>query len=182
MVEPPYLIQNLELSGFRAYLQPKAFDFTKKRCLAIFAPNGSGKSSMIDGLEFMFSKDGTLERLGIRTINNNAGVIALAHTDAELSTYKRSPDTFFGVVKEVQKEIQEPLDCYDFFWQVYSKSTREKLLEFVSKWSDYSLLEKLDQKELAENYCARMAEMMWSTYLRDGAVKNPTTVNPLIPR
>ena len=103
-------------------------------------------------------------------------------TDAELSTYKRSPDTFFGVVKEVQKEIQEPLDCYDFFWQVYSKSTREKLLEFVSKWSDYSLLEKLDQKELAENYCARMAEMMWSTYLRDGAVKNPTTVNPLIPR
>ena len=30
--------------------------------------------------------------------------------------------------------------------------------------------------------CARMAEMMWSTYLRDGAVKNPTTVNPLIPR
>ncbi|ESX15322.1 hypothetical protein X766_26300 [Mesorhizobium sp. LSJC255A00] len=30
-------------SGFRAYLQPKSFDFSKKRCLAIFAPNGSGQ-------------------------------------------------------------------------------------------------------------------------------------------
>jgi hypothetical protein len=31
----PYLLQSLELAGFRAYLQPKTFDFTKKRCLAI---------------------------------------------------------------------------------------------------------------------------------------------------
>lgn len=40
----PYFLQSLGLAGFRAYLQPKTFDFSKKRCLAIFAPNGSGKS------------------------------------------------------------------------------------------------------------------------------------------
>ena len=79
----PYFLQSLVLSGFRAYLQPKTFDFSKKRCLAIFAPNGSGKSSVIDALEFMFSKDGTLERLGQRAINNQAGPLALAHNLAE---------------------------------------------------------------------------------------------------
>lgn len=79
----PYLLQSLKLAGFRAYLQPKTFDFTKKRCLAIFAPNGSGKSSVIDALEFMFSKDGTLDRLGQRAINNQAGPGALAHNLAE---------------------------------------------------------------------------------------------------
>ena len=79
----PYFLQSLALSGFRAYLQPKTFDFSKKRCLAIFAPNGSGKSSVIDALEFMFSKDGTLERLGQRAINNQAGPVALAHNLAE---------------------------------------------------------------------------------------------------
>lgn len=79
----PYFLQSLSLSGFRAYLQPKTFDFSKKRCLAIFAPNGRGKSSVIDALEFMFSKDGTLERLGQRTINNQAGPVALAHNLAE---------------------------------------------------------------------------------------------------
>lgn len=79
----PYFLQSLALSGFRAYLQPKTFDFSKKRCLAIFAPNGSGKSSVIDALEFVFSKEGTLERLGQRAINNQAGPLALAHNLAE---------------------------------------------------------------------------------------------------
>ena len=79
----PYYLQSLELAGFRAYLQPKTFDFRTKRCLAIFAPNGSGKSSVVDALEFMFSKDGTLERLGQRAINNQAGPAALAHNLAE---------------------------------------------------------------------------------------------------
>jgi hypothetical protein len=82
-------------------------------------------------------------------------------TNKELAAYKRSPDTFFGVVKEASKGITEPLDCYDFFWKVYSKSTREKLLEFVAGWPDYAMLSKLDQNELAEIYCSRMTENMW---------------------
>jgi hypothetical protein len=90
-------------------------------------------------------------------------------TVAELATYKRSPDTFFGVIKVVSKEITEPLDCYDFFWEVYSKSTREKLLEFTATWPDHAMLSQLDQKELSRIYCARMAEMMWSTHVQ----KNP---------
>ncbi|WP_225143656.1 MULTISPECIES: AAA family ATPase [unclassified Bradyrhizobium] len=92
----PYFLQSLGLSGFRAYLQPKTFDFSKKRCLAIFAPNGSGKSSVIDALEFMFSKDGTLERLGQRTINNQAGPVAMAHNLSEEA--KIAPAVTIGVV------------------------------------------------------------------------------------
>jgi ABC-type lipoprotein export system ATPase subunit len=86
----------LGLAGFRAYLQPKTFDFSKKRCLAIFAPNGSGKSSVIDALEFMFSEDGTLERLGQRTGNNQAGPTALAHNLAEEA--KIPPAVTIGVI------------------------------------------------------------------------------------
>lgn len=79
MVDAPYMLDSLQLSGFRAYLEPKTFDFRTKRCLAVFAPNASGKSSLVDALEFMFSEDGTLERLGVRAIHNQAGVTALAH-------------------------------------------------------------------------------------------------------
>jgi hypothetical protein len=100
-------------------------------------------------------------------------------TEVELAIYKRSPDTFFGVIKKVNQEFQEPLDCYDFFWQVYSKSTRDKLLVFVAGWPDYASLATLDQKALAENYSARMAEGMWANYFRNGAATNRTTVNPL---
>nr|WP_166309226.1 AAA family ATPase [Bradyrhizobium sp. 2S1]MCK7664886.1 AAA family ATPase [Bradyrhizobium sp. 2S1] len=94
MADALYFIQTLGLTGFRAFLQPKTFDFSKKRCLAIFAPNGNGKSSVIDALEFMFSKDGTLDRLGLRTINNNAGFVALAHNLAEEA--KLAPSVTIG--------------------------------------------------------------------------------------
>ncbi|MGA0613152.1 AAA family ATPase [Paracoccus sp. KR1-242] len=79
----PTLFHSLTLEGFRAYLQPKTFDFSKKPCLAIFAPNGWGKSSVIDALEFLFSEHGTLERLGQRTQNNQAGPPALMHHGAQ---------------------------------------------------------------------------------------------------
>ena len=72
-------LQSLGVAGFRAFLGPKKFDFSKKRCLAIFAPNGYGKSSVVDALEFMLSKEGTLIRLGQRAVHNQAGPVALAH-------------------------------------------------------------------------------------------------------
>jgi energy-coupling factor transporter ATP-binding protein EcfA2 len=96
MADAPYFIQTLGLTGFRAFLQPKTFDFSKKRCLAIFAPNGNGKSSLIDAMEFMFSNDGTLDRLGIRTVNNNAGFVALAHNLAEDA--KLAPSVAIGFI------------------------------------------------------------------------------------
>ncbi|MEH6693726.1 MAG: AAA family ATPase [Hyphomonas sp.] len=79
----PTLLHTLTVEGFRAYLQPKTFDLSKKPCLAIFAPNGLGKSSIIDALEFLFSEHGTLERLGQRTLNNQAGPLALVHNGAQ---------------------------------------------------------------------------------------------------
>lgn len=82
-VAEPTLFHTLTLEGFRAYLQPKTFDLSKKPCLAIFAPNGLGKSSVIDALEFLFSEHGTLDRLGQRTLNNQAGPPALAHNGAQ---------------------------------------------------------------------------------------------------
>ena len=79
----PFFLQTLTISGFRAFLEPKTLDFSEKRCLAIFAPNGYGKSSVIDALEFMLSEHGTLTRLGQRAVNNQAGPAALAHNLAK---------------------------------------------------------------------------------------------------
>lgn len=95
-----YRLRSLTLSGFRAYLAPKTFDFGTKRNLAVFAPNGKGKSSIVDGLEFMFSDEGTLERLGIRTIHNQAGVVALAHNLAADRGIDSSVDVKFTCGKE----------------------------------------------------------------------------------
>lgn len=44
----------------------------------------------------MFSKDGTLERLGQRTINDQAGPVALAHNLADEA--KIAPEVMIGIV------------------------------------------------------------------------------------
>lgn len=74
-----YSIQEIRLQGFRAYLVPCTFKLSQQKSIAIFAPNGNGKSSLIDGLEFLFSDTGTLDRLGQRAVHNSAGPTALVH-------------------------------------------------------------------------------------------------------
>jgi DNA repair exonuclease SbcCD ATPase subunit len=79
----PFVISALKISGFRAYLEPQTFDFTQKPCLALYGPNATGKSGLVDALEFHLSESGTLERLGAKTLNNFAGPSALKHNLAD---------------------------------------------------------------------------------------------------
>ena len=82
----PITIEKLELAGFRAYLKPQTFQLRGRSSpfsLAVFAPNGIGKSSLVDSLEYYFSKDGTLKRLGQRSSSTQAGLGAVRHVDAE---------------------------------------------------------------------------------------------------
>jgi hypothetical protein len=83
--------------------------------------------------------------------------------DDELAIYKRSPDTFFGVVRPVSKRIKTPLDAYDFAFETYSKTGREKLLEFMAAWPGIERLRTLPHAELAQEYAAGIATAMWKT-------------------
>jgi ABC-type Mn2+/Zn2+ transport system ATPase subunit len=76
MPEPPICIQSITIVGFRAYLHEATFAFSDKPCLALFAPNGKGKSGLVDAVEFLLSETGTIERLGIRATHNQAGIAA----------------------------------------------------------------------------------------------------------
>lgn len=79
-------ISQIRLLGFRAYLQEQKIPLSVSntaRSLALFAPNGKGKSSLVDAIEYFFSIDGTLKRLGKRASGGQAGPQALAHVECE---------------------------------------------------------------------------------------------------
>jgi hypothetical protein len=81
-------------------------------------------------------------------------------TDYEMAIYRRSPETFFRVVKDLSKKIDQPMDAYDFFYETYSRSSKEKLLGFMTGWPDVEGMRSLSQQEPVKRYCARMAEGM----------------------
>ena len=79
-------IEKMELQGFRVFLQKQTLSLASNGAplsLAIFGPNARGKSSLVDSIEYYFSSDSTLERLGRRTLQTRVGPIAVEHVDAQ---------------------------------------------------------------------------------------------------
>lgn len=156
MVNNPYILDKLKLSGFRAFLEPQEFDFGSKGCLAVFAPNRYGKSSIVDALEFMFSERGTLERLGLRAIHNQAGPAALAHNLAEEKGFESYVQIVFkhdgrklegrriarGSIRERPAVADSVVECFtvDPLIRGYAlrkfveNRTAEERYEYVAKW------------------------------------------------
>ena len=74
-------------------------------------------------------------------------------SDLELQVYRRYRDTFFGVHKQHGDEANDPLDLYDFFYGVYRKTSKQKLLEFLNDHPELSEFKEMTQEELAKIYC-----------------------------
>lgn len=81
---PKIFIEQVTLAGFRAFLSEQAISLYEgaPRNLTVFAANARGKSSIVDAIEFFFSSDGTLTRLGKIKSGNQAGREALDHVRA----------------------------------------------------------------------------------------------------
>ena len=79
------IIEQIDLQGFRGFLKPQSIVVRKshQNSLAIFAPNGNGKSSLVDALEYYF-KEGTatLDRLGVKATDKKAGRKYVPHVSA----------------------------------------------------------------------------------------------------
>jgi hypothetical protein len=88
-------------------------------------------------------------------------IIQIPLTDKELQAYAQHPTTFFGVIdRNAGRSIQNTgLDWFNFFWETYSGSSKEKLIEFMEHASDPERLRTMTQEDLATEYCARMANL-----------------------
>lgn len=90
----PITIEKIELAGFRGFLAPQTVLLHNKKQtnVAIFGKNGTGKSSLVDSLEYYFSEKGTLNILGKKKTESQAGPIAIRHLEAkntDVDTYVR---------------------------------------------------------------------------------------------
>lgn len=89
-------------------------------------------------------------------------IIKLPLSDEELHAYSQHPETFFGVIDRNagRSSPKTDLDWFNFLWETYSNTTKDTLIEFMGHASDIERLKTLTQKELATEYCARMAGVM----------------------
>jgi hypothetical protein len=77
-------------------------------------------------------------------------------TEEEFTAYKSYPDTFFGVFKKQSATAKDALDLYDFFYNCYQNTPKEKLLEFMKNYHNYETIKEHSQTELAKLYCENL--------------------------
>lgn len=111
MENPQFKIRSITISGFRAYLDEQPLGLRTGNSLIVFAPNARGKSSLVDALEFIFSKDGTVKRLGEKRSSIQGGRESLYHHDAETRGIKSSVQIIVNNSKdsiEFNRSAKEP--------------------------------------------------------------------------
>jgi hypothetical protein len=83
-------------------------------------------------------------------------------TDVELEAFKQHPATFFGTIDRNagRSPIKTAMDWFEFLWESYKETPKERLLELSAASPDISDLAQLSQFDLATLYSVRMAETM----------------------
>jgi hypothetical protein len=86
-------------------------------------------------------------------------IVQIPLTDEELQAHAQHPATFFGFIDRNagRSSPNTALDWFNFFWETYSHSSREKLIEFMRHAPDIDRLKKMNQADLATEYCTLMA-------------------------
>ena len=81
-------------------------------------------------------------------------------SDAEIRAYRAHPETFFGQVQKVGKNITDPIEMFEWMYGTYRVTPREKILEWMSKAPDLHGLVKLSDEDLRLVYVERCVSSM----------------------
>lgn len=76
-------------------------------------------------------------------------------TTDQFEDYRRYPDTFFGVYRKQGRTLDNPIELFDFFYESYKDTPKERLLELIKDAPDLEDFQNLSQKDLAEAVCER---------------------------
>lgn len=109
----------------------------------------------------------TKEVLGCYELATGENVMATCPiSDAELSAYRRYPETFFGEIRKPGGKANTLVELCDFFYETYKNMPREKLLEWLSTAPDIERLRTLPQEDLAIIVCERWAYAAFHPHLK----------------
>ncbi|MEM5471229.1 hypothetical protein WNZ14_05770 [Hoeflea sp. AS60] len=94
--------------------------------------------------------------VAISTPDGKNLIIAQPMSADQIADYKRHPDLFFGEESRNGGNIDDPYLLFEWMLKSYSKTPKERLLEFMVGSSDIDRLKLMTQEDLALIYCERM--------------------------
>lgn len=81
-------------------------------------------------------------------------------TPEEVNDCERHRETYFGVHETSGRKVETAIEMFDWLFDVYRHTPKEKLLELMAGHNDSDSLRNLQQRELAEIFCERCVMSM----------------------
>jgi len=92
-----------------------------------------------------------------RTADQRHVIVTTPMTDMEMAAWRRHPETFFGKVQQVTKQVESPLDLAEFMYETYRTTPKEKLLSFMQDHPNIIQFKEMSQDDLAILYSEQIA-------------------------
>ena len=101
-------IQTIQLNSFRGATKLVKIDFNKKKSMVmIFGGNGTGKSTIIDAIDFIFNKQcGSLKEKSSTNIKNHLPALGFTSQDVKVFIKTKKGHEFKGSLEGVKPEIK----------------------------------------------------------------------------
>lgn len=120
-----------------------------------------------EALMLALMSEGELKMWGVYRLDDGRRIICTNPVDEEeMRIYRRYPDTYFGVIRHVGGKLHTPVEMYDFFYDSYSCTPKEKLLDWLKTYQDQAQLQAMTQEQLAKFYCELLANEMLARKLK----------------
>jgi hypothetical protein len=83
-------------------------------------------------------------------------ILTKAMSDDELNDYRSHPEAFFGRIQDSRKKLNNRYELFEWLLDIYKETPKSQLLEFMKNAPDFSSLQKMNQVDLAIEYCERL--------------------------
>lgn len=98
--------------------------------------------------------------IALRKDDGQTSIVDVPLTEEEMAAYRQHPRTFFGEVSGNAGKLNGPVDFFEWMHGVYSKTARERLLEFMRDAPDIERLRAMSREDLALVYCERIVNVV----------------------
>ena len=95
--------------------------------------------------------------VAITTKDGESWVLQAKLSDAEIEDYRKYGNAYFGEPNNRKGKCKDEFELYEWFVDCYSKTPKEKLLEFAKDAPDIEQLKGLDRFSLVLEICERWA-------------------------
>ena len=114
---------------------------------------GSGIVGTVEGAN-MIEAERTM-MIFIKAFDGQNHLLSRPVSDATLDDYRAHGDAFFGEIHQATGESKDAYDMFEFFIKCYQTTPKDRLLELLAGSSDMEHLRRMEQPDLAIEYCER---------------------------